>query len=91
MPNLFELNSYESQVETLVSACFILSILSDLAIVIAGIGLTACTVLLGQLVYYPFRCKRRDEPLFVPWRILNLLYWGAFTGWTVYHLIDTAA
>lgn len=91
MSNLFELNSYENQVETLVSACFILSALSDLAIVIAGIGLAACTVLLGLLVYYPFRCKRKDESLFVPWWILNLLYWCAFTGWTVYHLIDTAA
>ena len=89
MSNLFELNSYESQVEPLVSACFILSVLSDLAIAIAWIGLAACTVLFGQLVYYPFWCKRNDESLFVPWWSLYLLYWCVFTYWTGHDLIAT--
>ena len=66
MSNLFELNKYENQVDTLITVCFILSAMSTLATAIAWIGLAACTVLLGLLVYYPFWCKRNDESLFVP-------------------------
>lgn len=90
MSNLFELNRYESQVDTLIMACFILSAMTSLATAIAWIGLAACTVLLGLLVYYPFWCKRNDESLFVPWWILSLLYWCAFTCWTGHYLINVA-
>lgn len=89
MSNLFELNKYENQVDTLITVCFILSSMSTLATAIAWIGLAACTVLLGLLVYYPFWCKRNDESLFVPWWILYLLYWCVFTYWTGHDLIAT--
>lgn len=46
MSNLFELNKYENQVDTLITVCFILSAMSTLATAIAWIGLAACTVLL---------------------------------------------
>ena len=49
MSNLFELNKYESQVDTLITVCFILSAMSTLATAIAWIGLAACIVLLGLL------------------------------------------
>lgn len=89
MSNLFELNRYEEHVETTVSISFILAAMSDLATAIAWIGLAACTVLLGLLVYYPFWCKQKDEALFVPWWILYLLYWCVFTYWTGHDLIAT--
>ena len=56
MSNLFELNKYENQVDTLITVCFILSAMSTLATAIAWIGLAACTVLLGLLVLSVRRC-----------------------------------
>ena len=84
---MFELNKYEKQVETNISICFILLLMSDWGTAVAWIGLTACATLFGQLVYYPFRCKKKDEYLFVPWWILYLLYWSIFTYWTVHNLV----
>ena len=84
---MFELNKYEKQVETNISICFILMLMSDLGTAVAWIGLTACATLFGQLVYYPFRCTKKDEYLFVPWWILYLLYWCIFTYWTVHNLV----
>ena len=55
---MFELNKYEKQVETNISICFILMLMSDLGTAVAWIGLAACAILFGQLVYYPFRCKK---------------------------------
>lgn len=84
---MFELNKYEKQVETNISVCFILMLMSDLGTAVAWIGLAACATLFGQLVYYPFRCKKKDEYLFVSWWILYLLYWCIFTYWTVHNLV----
>ena len=39
---MFELNKYEKQVETNISICFILMLMSDLGTAVAWIGLTAC-------------------------------------------------
>ena len=58
---MFELNKYEKQVETNISICFILMLMSDLGTAVAWIGLAACAILFGQLVYYPFRCKKKDD------------------------------
>ena len=84
---MFELNKYEKQVETNISICFILMLMSDLGTAVAWVGLAACVILFGQLVYYPFRCKKKDEDLFVPCWILYLLYWCIFTYWTVHNLV----
>ena len=56
---MFELNKYEKQVETNISICFILMLMSDLGTAVAWIGLAACAILFGQLVYYPVQEKRR--------------------------------
>ncbi len=56
---MFELNKYEKQVETNISICFILMLMSDLGTAVAWIGLAACAILFGQLVYYPFWCKKK--------------------------------
>lgn len=58
---MFELNKYEKQVETNISICFILMLMSDLGTAVAWIGLTACATLFGQLVYYPFWCKKKTN------------------------------
>ena len=42
---MFELNKYEKQVETNISICFILMLMSDLGTAVAWIGLTACATL----------------------------------------------
>ena len=71
---MFELDKYEKQVETNISICFILMLMSDLGTAVAWIGLTACATLFGQLVYYPFWCKKKDEYLFVPWWIPSPIF-----------------
>ena len=39
---MFELNKYEKQVETNISICFILMLMSDLGTAVAWVGLAAC-------------------------------------------------
>ena len=58
---MFELNKYEKQVETNISICFILMLMSDLGTAVAWVGLAACVILFGQLVYYPFRCNKKEK------------------------------
>ena len=58
---MFELNKYEKQVETNISICFILMLMSDLGTAVAWIGLTACATLFGQLVYYPFGARKKTN------------------------------
>ena len=47
---MFELNKYEKQVETNISICFILMLMSDLGTAVAWVGLAACVILFGQLI-----------------------------------------
>ena len=46
---MFELNKYEKQVETNISICFILMLMSDLGTAVAWVGLAACVILFGLL------------------------------------------
>lgn len=86
--DMFELNKYEERTETNISICFLLMCISSLGNVLAWIGLVACAGLFGQLVYYPFWCKRKGESLFVPWWILYWLYGCVFVYGIVLNLVE---
>lgn len=58
---MFELNKYEKQVETNISICFILMLMSDLGTAVAWIGLTACATLFGQLSIIPFGARKKTN------------------------------
>ena len=55
---MFELNKYEKQVETNISICFILMLMSDLGTAVAWIGLAACA---ANWSIIPFGARKKTN------------------------------